>query len=625
MKDIRERLLSKIDELSPDHAHRGRYAQFVNLLFSRKPSGNKVLMMGVDDKELIIDLLGVSADEIIKEEASYPVQIKKCRTNEDKIIITFKDPQSKLGTSEIDAIHDLFSYYGHSKNEYDLSLANNRIPPLVIKDTQSFLTSSHKTIKVLSAKGLIDIIDIYSSIENHKQLHDSIDEVLILTKSFSVLIDTVSKNAQNDNQDEYEEVSPFWVNFQKTVRQYDRYNFVILNNSDEYLIKSYIELIGLMEEQFKLSESDRLILKRMFIVTEQVSPLFYESRYFKDGNSKLTKYALPNMYSDINDVDNDTCDAQLLTCFLNIIHNENLSEDDCVPLQNQMELMNSYQQNLNNIIQNQKEEITNLIDKFPTLLNEIQEQIQYAHNKLSKTDNRTIIVNNFKALMSNLKDFAEKYCSSMVAEVYKADADFEEIEAEMTKTHNAFLIGETYSMKNSTFNEKEENFISCANDLFERMKQKVQIALLERDINDLDNKVASMNADLRNGIKELTSMEQAVLKLLISIESQHQSIEKYINEIKNLHERRCSVASLQSDEMRTLYNSYTNAILMLTEKEEHFGAEIERHNKDFKAIEALKTMLMDALFQKLMSEPCETNDTSTPPIADNNESIELHN
>ena len=127
MEELVKQILQKTATLA-DMDSRMKYEHFIRTFFNCKASNNHLLLLGVDDRTLIQELLGCSAGAIIKEEADYFIRIMKGR--DDYMTISFRTLSKELTFEEQEQIKTLFSFYGNEKSvSLDVAFANNRHCP----------------------------------------------------------------------------------------------------------------------------------------------------------------------------------------------------------------------------------------------------------------------------------------------------------------------------------------------------------------------------------------------------------------------------------------------------------------------------------------------------------------
>ena len=87
MRSIEE----KLNQLIFDIKNRDTFAKlnsFVSTFFNRRIEGNKAVLIGLHNKDIIKLLLGTAADVVIKDEAQYTICINKQRKGRDASVHT---------------------------------------------------------------------------------------------------------------------------------------------------------------------------------------------------------------------------------------------------------------------------------------------------------------------------------------------------------------------------------------------------------------------------------------------------------------------------------------------------------------------------------------------------------
>lgn len=262
MEDFANELKANLTGMS-DLQKKGQLEEFIDVFFNRK-SSNNALLLGCDNTDIIQNMLGVTANEFINDEKSYLIRIQRVnRPDKEKITISFKNPETEVPFEEREKYKKLFQYYGNDNwvtldHIFDV---HRSIPNLVIKDgINGFLDNRHETITTLSANKSIRSVTICSSLDGDDNLTSSINDLFIIPRDYYSLVLDSADFSDNDT----DIPSTFWDVFKNEVLDnIYGFNFIILNNVNDHLIRIYKDLIDLYVKHFDISTNNSNLLRRV--------------------------------------------------------------------------------------------------------------------------------------------------------------------------------------------------------------------------------------------------------------------------------------------------------------------------------------------------------------------------
>ena len=183
--------------------------------------------------------------------------------------ISFRALSSPLTFEEQVQIKALFTFYGNDSNvNLEVAFANNRIPDLIIKKGfPTCLENPHTAIRILSGKQLISNITITTSLHCDNSLHASVHDLLIITHNNKSLVDC---------KVEADQESLFWNRICTEIGDICLFNFIILNNVDDHLMRAFTDLFKIYLSYYEIKNESRNILKRIFFIGDS---RYYVSRF----------------------------------------------------------------------------------------------------------------------------------------------------------------------------------------------------------------------------------------------------------------------------------------------------------------------------------------------------------
>lgn len=562
MEELVKQILQKTATLA-DMDSRMKYEHFIRTFFNCKASNNHLLLLGVDDRTLIQELLGCSAGAIIKEEADYFIRIMKGR--DDYMTISFRTLSKELTFEEQEQIKTLFSFYGNEKSvSLDVAFANNRIPDLIIKrGFPTCLETPHPVIRILSGKQLISNIVITTSIRNSNSLHASVQDVSIITHSNKLLVDYKVE----ENQE-----SRFWDSVQKEYGDVCQFNFVILNNIDDHLMRAFTDLFKLYQSMFSIKEENRNILKRIFFIGD--------SRYYV---SRFTDYLPSNLYRDINELVDEHKTISLYVYFLEYLQQSLIREN--IPLQNILTTYKNEVERLNNIFVNELSTTLETIKKFPEKYHQL-DKIRQSFFQLSQNKKMEVREKYFDLLTSfgnEVLSFSEEYAPSYLPEVVTFREQMKQ-QRQIYLQEKTILLLKSYEKKDKEFRAFLVETESKLNQLWTNIKENLNIVACSLSLDTIKSGFTQTQSNLVTTVKNYyTPVQRQIAFLAIKKSILAIKIKTLLESIGNLYINGCTLQSLLDnhvintlqrlkDEAATIFESASNVYI---KEAEHYQQQCE--------------------------------------------------
>lgn len=505
-----------------------RLENMIRTFFNCKSQGNRMLLLGVDNKTIIQELLGCSADAIIKEDADYFIRILRGR--DDCMTISFRNPSSPLTFEEQEQIKTLFTFYGNANNvNLEVAFANNKIPDLIIKKGfPTCLENPHTAIRVLSGKQLIANITITTSIHCDNSLHASVHDLLIITHNNKVLVDCKVEANQE---------SQFWNQMHTEIGDICLFNFVMLNNVDDHLMRAFTDLFQRYLSFYKVKDESRNILKRIFFIGD--------SRYYV---SRFTDYLPSHLYTDINELLDKQKSISLYVFLL-----EYLRTDKTISNQTIQEILSTYQddrEQLKRIFENEFNAVLNVIKGFPEkyhhlegLLNEFQSLLQ--NKKLEAREKYFATLTTFT---KELIPFAEEYVPDYLQEVVSIKENIEKQEQEYLEEKTILLI-KSYAKKDKELKATLSELKNQLEEVWSGMKENISIVALNLSLETLEKNFIQTQTSITQMMNHNYNPVQKQIALLASQKKIWEfTLKAKMDHIRTMCHNWCNIESLLNND-----------------------------------------------------------------------------
>lgn len=575
MEELTKQILQKTDALA-DADMRIKYERFIRTFFNCKTSSNHLLLLGVDDKTLIQELLGCSAEAVIKEEADYFIRITKGR--DDCMVISFRSFSKDLTFEEEEQIKTLFAFYGNENSvNLNVAFANHRIPDLIIKKGFPMcLESPHPIIRVLSGKQLIENITITTSIRNANSLHASIQDVSIITHSNKLLVDC-KVEADQENR--------FWTLAQAEYGDVCQYNFVVLNNVDDHLMRAFTDLFKLYQSRFAIKEESRNILKRIFFIGD--------SKYYV---SRFVEYLPSNLYHDINELVDEYKTICLYVFFLEYLQLDQTKENNS--LQDILPLYSTSLNQLKTLFANELSSALEAIKKFPDtyrLLDDVYQRFSLSAND-KKFGAREDYFNQLTAFAKDILTFAEEYAPDTLQAVV-ALQEYIKQQEQIYLQEKSLLMLKSYVKKDKEFKTLLTEIEHKINQIWTSLKENLNIVACNLSIDTIENNFKQAQSNL---IKVISSNYTPVQQQIDLLCTKRNFLEVQIKEklgcITHLCTNECDVQSLLDNRCANKLNRLMEEIAAIFETaSDVYIKEAEYYQQQL----SIKTEIQRMLFNEL--------------------------
>lgn len=538
MEELAKQVIQKI-RILPETDGRTKYERFIRTFFNCKSKDNHLLMLGVDDKTLIKEMLGCSAEAIIKEEADYFIRVIKGR--DDCMTVSFRKLIKPLTFEEQEQIKSLFKFYGNENNvDLDISFANNRIPDLVIKKGfPTCLESPHAVIRILSGKQLISEVIITTSLNNSNSLHASINDLSIITNNNKLLV---------DNKVEADQESNFWNLAKEEYGDICQFNFVTLNNVDDHLMRVFTDLFKIYQSEFNISEESRNILKRIFFISD--------SKYYV---SRFANYLPSNLYKDINELVDEHKTISLYVFVLEYMQFNKTKSD--YSISDITSVYKDYIDQLESLFKNELSVMLDIIKCFPekydTLDKAYKHCIALIQNK--KLEERDLYFKAIEAFTQKAIPFAEEYSPKSLQHIVSLKDNIEKEKSIYLKEEKILLLT-SYSINKKEFKAYLTKTEKELEKIWTHITTSLNIAACELGLDTLSKKLAQAQTFITNAMEDNYTPVQAHISLLSLKKSIFDStIKTRIISLTDLCISKCCITSL-------LDNSTANHLQQLTEE-----------------------------------------------------------
>lgn len=575
MEELAKQIIQKIKILS-ETDNRKKYERFIRTFFNCKSQGNQILMLGVDDKTLIKEMLGCSAEAIIKEEADYFVRIIKGR--DDCMTISFRKLIKPLTFEEQEQIKSLFTFYGNENNvDLDISFANNRIPDLVIKKGfPTCLESPHAVIRILSGKQLISEIIITTSLSNSNSLHASINDLSIITNNNKLLV---------ENKVEADQESRFWNMFQTEHGDICLFNFVVLNNVDDHLMRVFSDLFKIYQSEFNIAEESRNILKRIFFISD--------SKYYA---SRFTDYLPTNLYKDINELVDEHKTISLYVFALEYLQFNRAKADNAIS--NTTSIYRDYIEQLESLFKNELSAMIDIVKCFPEKFDELEKVYKRCIDSIQnkKLEERDSYFNVLESFIQQAIPFAEEYSSKSLQLIVNLKDNIGK-EKTLYLEEEKILLLTSYTVSKKEFKAYLAKIGKVLEEIWTHITTNISIAACEIGMDTLSKSLTQATISIDKAMEDNYTPVQAHISLLSIKKSMFDiTIKARINRLTDLCINTCRISALSD-------NSIANNLLQLKEEitsdfETALAIEI-KEAKNYLQQNDIQVKIQDLLFNEL--------------------------
>ena len=538
MEALAKQILQKLTVLSQTDK-KLKLESLVRTFFNCKSKNNRMLLLGVDNKTIIQELLGCSADAIIKEDADYFIRILKGR--DDCMTISFRALSSPLTFEEQEQIKALFTFYGNDSNvNLEVAFANNRIPDLIIKKGfPTCLENPHTAIRILSGKQLISNITITTSLHCDNSLHASVHDLLIITHNNKSLVDC---------KVEADQESLFWNRICTEIGDICLFNFVILNNVDDHLMRAFTDLFKIYLSYYEIKNESRNILKRIFFIGD--------SRYYV---SRFSDYLPNNLYMDINELTDEQKTISLYIFFLEYLRIDETRNNNSI-----QEVLLTYKNNLEQlkrIFESELKATLDVIKKFPERYHQLEGLLNKFLSLLpnKKLETREKYFEPLTAFAKELLPFAEEYVPDYLQKVVDIKEYIEKQKQENLQEKTILLI-KSYIKKDKEFKAVLFELKNKLEQMWSGMKENLDIVAFNLSLETLEKSFMQTQSNLTQITNQNYNPIQKQIMLLASQKSiwEH-TIKEKLSNIKTI----CK----NSYDIEPLLNNYTEKSLIQEEED----------------------------------------------------------
>lgn len=380
-----------------DAPTRERVDSIIQVFFNRKNKNNRMLLLGLHDNSYVVNQLGFSADDFIKDGAKYLIKI--LQSNVDSVIVSFDRLATPVSLDRRRDIKDLYRYYDNQYSvDIDSSIDEGKLPLLKIQHDIDWLTlNKHKCLVSLMSEGVVDNLTINTRHRGGVGLHASISELYIIPRDNWTLSENGANNDRADGK--YQNYWDYQSSKHASIENPKMFNFVILNNENDHLIRVFSELMSEYRQEYSINSESASLLKRVFFIQDQ--NLLANSRFSELNNEDVKVFK--GLKNNICGLENTICDIEAYSNLLEIIHECKNKFADISP-QKLEDITTNYSKGLDCI----KRSLTYLsqsLAEYSGLYKEMNRIDFYT----DANDNRDKFFDVLKSSLQKRLQFAEKY------------------------------------------------------------------------------------------------------------------------------------------------------------------------------------------------------------------------
>lgn len=573
MKALEDKLNKLIYELGDKTSH-SLLNSFVATFFNRRTEGNKALLIGLHNTDIIKLLLGTTAEFIIKEDAKYIICINKRR--ETAVHILF-DTFSELNEEVRKNIEDLFQAYS-TEEHYNLVSAfrNGYVPNLVIhgEKVREFLDTPHPAFRIINGNDLIKKVSIdYNWETDASDLYTSFAELYVITKNNRVLKEFVSEEDYRNK---------LCSMMKDAIPCIDTLNFFLLNTPDDHLCRLFDSLMTMHREKFYLDETNISLLHRVFF------------NLYKDSDSRFESQNALLLHCDINELAHKNEDIALYVILLDILHRDSVNGDTNKKI---LKYWDEYcevvanKDTLNHLVTDLEESIRLLPELFLEAKSKTEGLINFLNNPPKKATKEDCfrLVDDF---LLYIADYAIRYNDKANKDIvgFKERIESQKAEYELNKK-------KWYKNADSSFGKFCNSIAEDVNLIWNQTMTGLSlsdwwsqsIAKLEKAYDSYLHFVVNQSEDSNPSIKVLSSLNGQVVRYIYALKDLQDNVLKMYDAVKD------------SDDF--IRSEFAESLLVYTSKaQDVLGEECENYSRElsnFISDNAIRVQMQDLLFGEL--------------------------
>lgn len=447
-----------------DAPTRERVDGVIQVFLNRRNKNNRMLLLGLRDNSYVVNQLGFSADDFIKDEAKYLIKI--LQSNIDSVMVSFDRMTTPVSVERRQDIKDLYRYYENKYSvDIDLAIDEGKLPLLKIQHGIDWLTlNKHKCLVSLMGEGVVDNLTITTKHRGGENLQSSISELYIIPRDNWTLSENGANNDKSDG--EYQRYWDYQSTKHASIDNPKMFNFVILNNENDHLIRVFSELMSDYRHEYSINSESVSLLKRVFFIQDQ--NLLAESRFFE--NNKEDAEVFKGLRNDICSLENTICDIEAYSDLLEIVIECKYQFADISPQKLEV-INNSYSKGLGSI-RRSLNYVSQILEEYDDLYKQMNRNDFYT----DANDNRDKFYDALKSSLHKRMQFAEKfgrdYFSKLQPLLEKVDTEKET----MCKKKSGILsLVMSYEVGKKDFQQHVDSWRSNLNSLNQTMTSFISV------------------------------------------------------------------------------------------------------------------------------------------------------
>lgn len=401
------------------------------------------------------------------------------------------------------------------------------------------MENPHTAIRILSGKQLISNITITTSLHCDNSLHASVHDLLIITHNNKLLVDC---------KVEADQESLFWNRICTEIGDICLFNFVILNNVDDHLMRAFTDLFKIYLSYYEIKNESRNILKRIFFIGD---PKYYVSRF--------SDYLPNNLYMDINELTDEQKTITLYIFFLEYLRIDETRNNNSI-----QEVLLTYKNNLGQlktIFESELKATLDVIKKFPEKYHQLEGLLNKFLSLLpnKKLETREKYFEPLTVFAKELLPFAEEYVPDYLQKVVDIKEYIEKQKQEYLQEKTILLI-KSYIKKDKEFKAVLFELKNKLEQMWSGMKENLYIVAFNLSLETLEKSFMQTQSNLTQMTNQNYNPIQKQIMLLASQKSiwEH-TIKEKLSNIKTI----CK----NSYDIEALLNNYTEKSLIQEEED----------------------------------------------------------
>lgn len=454
------------------------------------------LMLGANNPKLFNEFFGVQPKGLIKDDAPYLIEVE--RTFRDStLLFELAGRKATLPRRTQDILVRLFRKY-NPETDIEKFVDTDKLPALVIKDFDiSFLIEPDEDVKLLLGEDLVRKIRIGTPGASNDSTYPKIRSIHIITSGFVGLQENFGKDRE--------------IYFGKPL---SAYNFIFLNDNNDFLVKLFFDSISEFEANHGLSNILTGLHKTLYFVKDMNH--FSKTRL---GN-EIPEYLrfLDTGYFDALDYKRESTSYRGVLNYLLLLCSEVEIQRAC-EIETAIRLAGSVQSaysDFQEVATTDGSRLLPLFEELKSSLSTLMAKYIASDDNVFK-ESRDVFFTEYESLLKILRSFVNKYSRTKgnIDYINQVTQDAIEGNEKFIQKKSRFIFIESYVESQQDFKLFVLSKLKALKEFFEVIPEKIQIESLNllsiqldrQSLNYLDFENYLEIQKLLSNLEKVTSLE----------------------------------------------------------------------------------------------------------------------